>query len=103
MSMSSANRNRIANRISNRVEFKHGNMSGVMDNDLSAGRMSGDTRAEFLADMKRAEVLNVSAYVVTSYGTPIAWYVPLNGWTVPDDKYSVTTSGHQHTARMGAL
>jgi hypothetical protein len=39
-------------------------------------------------------------YVVMSYNTPIAWYA--NGeWTIPDVKYSVTTSNHQGLVRMG--
>lgn len=33
-------------------------------------------------------------YIVYSYGTPIAWHGP-DGWTFPDEKYSVTTSRHQ--------
>lgn len=34
-------------------------------------------------------------YVVYSYTTPIAWYVPRVGWVTPDVRYSVTTSRHQ--------
>lgn len=34
-------------------------------------------------------------YVVYSYSTPIAWYVPRVGWIHPNEKYSVTTSRHQ--------
>jgi hypothetical protein len=33
-------------------------------------------------------------YVVYSYATPIAWH-SANGWTLPDVRYSVTTSAHQ--------
>lgn len=49
----------------------------------------------------RAAVL-AADYVVYSYATPIAWHVPGEGWTVPDVKYSVTTSRHQAQARLGA-
>ncbi len=38
-------------------------------------------------------------YVVYSYRTPIAWYVPNVGWVMPDVKYSVTTSRHQSKVR----
>lgn len=38
-------------------------------------------------------------YVVYSYSTPIAWHVPGEGWTVPDVKYSRTTSRHQGIVR----
>jgi hypothetical protein len=34
-------------------------------------------------------------YVVYSYRTPIAWYVPNVGWVMPHERYSVTTSRHQ--------
>lgn len=40
-------------------------------------------------------------YAVYSYATPIAWYAH-GTWTVPDVKYSPTTTRHQHAARMGA-
>jgi hypothetical protein len=38
-------------------------------------------------------------YVVLSYGTPIAWAAGPGPLTVPDVKYSVTTSRHQGIAR----
>lgn len=38
-------------------------------------------------------------YVVLSYGTPIAWAGPGEALTVPDVRYSVTTSKHQNIAR----
>lgn len=39
-------------------------------------------------------------YVVFSYATPIAWFA--NGkWTMPDVKYSVTTSRHQSVVKRG--
>lgn len=39
------------------------------------------------------------AYVVYSYATPIAWCDVDGAWTVPDCKYSVTTSRHQGRIR----
>jgi hypothetical protein len=36
-----------------------------------------------------------SVFVVVSFFTPIAWYTPEHGWTVPRAKYSQTTSRHQ--------
>lgn len=38
-------------------------------------------------------------YIVYSYATPIAWHGK-DGWTIPDTKYSVTTSNHQNIVRM---
>jgi hypothetical protein len=40
------------------------------------------------------EEVNHIDYVVYSYATPIAWHTP-NGWTVPDARYSITTTKHQ--------
>lgn len=37
-------------------------------------------------------------YAVYSYFTPIAWYAH-GTWTVPDVRYSVTTSKHQNIVR----
>ena len=38
-------------------------------------------------------------YIVLSYGTPIAYLIKRGEWVVPDARYSVTTSKHQHTIR----
>ena len=40
-------------------------------------------------------------YCVWSYDTPIAWHSELTGgWTVPDVKYSLTTTKHQTIVRV---
>jgi hypothetical protein len=46
-------------------------------------------------------------YVVYSYATPIAWHDTVTGWTMPKERYSVTTSKQQGRiapalARIGA-
>jgi hypothetical protein len=51
------------------------------------GRLTGDLRTRFYNDRP--------TYVVFSYQTPIAWWSVEHGWTVPDDRYSATTSRHQ--------
>lgn len=38
-------------------------------------------------------------FTITSYATPIAWCTDTHGWTVPDVRYSATTSRHQHIVR----
>lgn len=38
-------------------------------------------------------------FVIFSYGTPIAWVLYSGTWTVPDVRYSVTTSHHQGIVR----
>lgn len=44
------------------------------------------------------ESVEAAEYIVYSYGTPIAWY-GRDGWTMPDQKYSATTSAHQSKVR----
>jgi hypothetical protein len=34
-------------------------------------------------------------YVIYSYATPLAWHDSERGWTMPDERYSVTTSKQQ--------
>jgi hypothetical protein len=41
-------------------------------------------------------------YVVHSYATPIGVHSQSQGWVIPEDKYSVTTSKHQSQLRRGA-
>lgn len=40
-------------------------------------------------------------YVVYSYETPIAVYLPNKGWWINSDKYSATTSNHQSMTNRG--
>lgn len=47
----------------------------------------------------RARCAELPLYVVLSYGTPIAYAVTGSPLTVPDVRYSVTTSRHQGIAR----
>lgn len=55
----------------------------------SRGRLA----AEWYESVARAD------YVVWSYATPIAWRIPGEGWVIPDDGYSVTTTRHQNKIR----
>lgn len=61
---------------------------------LNFGRMSRDN-----ANMISA--LNDVDYVVHSYGTPIGVHSTSQGWVVPEEKYSTTTSRHQSQLRRG--
>jgi hypothetical protein len=40
-----------------------------------------------------------AVYLIRSYNTPIAWLDARGEWTIPDVKYSVTTSRHQGKIR----
>jgi hypothetical protein len=51
------------------------------------GRLTTDLRTQLYNE--------APTYVVLSYSTPIAWWSVEHGWTVPDERYSATTSRHQ--------
>jgi len=75
--------------IRNRQPFDAGNLRGTTY-VLSYGVLPDNWRADL-----RERERHIS-YVVYSYATPIAWYDTERGeWTVPNVKYSITTSAHQ--------
>ena len=59
----------------------------------------GHLTAEYVEKLTAAWYVNRVSYVVYSYNTPIAWFDEVDGWTVPDHKYSRSTTAHQHTVR----
>lgn len=61
---------------------------------LNFGRMSEGNRNIIKA-------LQDVDYVVHSYGTPIGVHSESQGWVVPEEKYSPTTSRHQSQVRRG--
>lgn len=61
---------------------------------VHAARLPADVFAAFDAAASSGPL-----YVVASYGTPITWAGPGEPLTVPDVRYSVTTSRHQGIAR----
>jgi hypothetical protein len=64
--------------------------------DLSFGRLYSGAA---LQTIKSLPDIN---YVVKSYGTPIGVHSESQGWVIPKDKHSMTTSIHQGTLRRGA-
>ena len=60
-----------------------------------AGRLDAEEYAKLVQAKDSARV----AYVVYSYGTPIAWHTDGQGWYVVSQKFSVTTSKHQNLVR----
>lgn len=82
--------------IRDRIAFRASAMSGepVDGRHVSAGRMPRNWAAALNA--------KPLAYVVWSYGTPIAWVTQDGEAVAPDVGYSVTTSRHQGIA-MRAL
>ena len=61
---------------------------------LNFGRMSE-------GNQKIIKSLQDVDYVVHSYGTPIGVHSESQGWVVPEEKYSPTTSRHQSQLRQG--
>ena len=55
----------------------------------------------FQRDLLYKISIGYEVYVVFSYVTPIAWYCA-GEWTIPETKYSVTTSKHQTIVKRGA-
>lgn len=88
----------ISRGMKNRENFRHGNVSGKWFDKLSdvpTGKLPIDTTS----DDHRGEV-----FVIFSYRTPIAWTFAHAGteWTIPDVRYTVTTTNHQNVVRVCA-
>ena len=84
--------------IMTRQEFKASALSGgfkVYAPDT--GRLNDEEIAKIKETTREAG----GAYFVYSYGTPIAWFTPFQGWYVVSQKFSVTTSKHQNLVRRG--
>lgn len=80
--------------IQNRRAFDAGNLS-ASTGISTTGSLRGDNLEALLSAVDR----HALTYVVYSYQTPIAWHTDDLGWTIPDTKYSVTTSNHQGVVR----
>lgn len=80
-------------------DFNAGNVKGrnvTGDNfTFNLGRLPEEWAARYREDYNN----NLLAYVVTSYGTPIAWVTYTGKIYIPDVKYSVSTTRHQNLAR----
>lgn len=82
--------------IATRQAFKASALSGEFKNYTpEMGRLNPEESALI------AETFSTDggAYIVRSYGTPIAFFTPLRGWYVVSQKFSVTTSKHQNLVR----
>lgn len=73
-----------------------GDRVGEVRPDIVHSWLSDRDRAAFYADADANRI----DYIVWSYGTPIAWHTE-DGWTMPDARYSATTSRHQGQVRRG--
>lgn len=70
--------------------------SGTLSGQPHTG---GYTSTGRMPDGDERNALRDASYIVRSYGTPIAWRTPGQGWTYSAERYSVTTSRHQSIAR----
>lgn len=82
------NQNQAQEAILNGRAFTASALSGHEGFASDAGRLYGTDLEAFLMTFARAE------YTVKSYATPVAWFVPGEGWTVVSNRYSATTSKH---------
>lgn len=70
--------------------------AGIEGRFLSSfGRLDSDERARITSE--------ILTYVVWSYATPIAYETENGSTYVVEQKFSPTTSKHQHLVRMGFL
>ena len=82
--------------IANRDEFKASALSGTFkDYTPSEGRLNREEYEILESAMNESRI----AFVVFSYGTPIAWHTDARGWYIVEQKFSVTTSKHQNLTR----
>jgi hypothetical protein len=82
--------------IMTREEFKASALTATFkDYTPSEGRLNREEYALLESAMDESKI----AFVVFSYGTPIAWHTDARGWYVVEQKFSVTTSKHQNLPR----
>lgn len=102
-----SNRNKVVSAIAARQDFKNAkSLTGELRKSplgIGSGQMPWEAKEEFQEAMKRADYLRRDVYVVKSYDTPIGYHVAGEGWTIPDAKYSSTTSNHQGLLRQAVL
>jgi hypothetical protein len=77
--------------IDQKIEFKQGNIECGWRDAMYVwpGQLPDGHRADLRA------LGHEQVFVVCSFGTPIAWWHPSEGWTVPRATYSRTTTHHQ--------
>lgn len=87
--------------IRRRETFVAGDGSLTSETLHGPGPLSWGRAPQSITDAIRAARAAADAplYIVMSYGTPIAWAGPGEQLTVPDVRYSVTTSRHQSICR----
>jgi hypothetical protein len=95
MAMGQKNKNIAINAICEGKAFRASTMKGFPVSDSKA-LLIGQLPTEYAAQYQENEV----DYAVYSFHTPIAWRTTDGQWTVPDEKYSLTSTNHQNIVRQ---
>jgi len=105
MKTTKINGHKAAPYIAQRIDFtSHGALSSrtYTSDDFAPNYYGGQLPREHLDALIAAHKAG-TVYVVFSYETPIAWYSEHNNtWTIPNVKYSITTTQHQGQVYLGA-
>lgn len=83
--------------IAARLPFEGSNLYGEVKEPGSTVGYTGRMKPEDVEAIRKDN----PSYIVSSYGTPIAWH-GARGWQMPATKFSQTTSVHQSKVR-GAI
>lgn len=91
MALQRAGKAAIERMVRERSEYRYGNLSG---------RKVGPTDDFGKMWIGHASSFHAAEYAIYSYQTPIAWYLKGRGWVIPAERYSNTTTNHQHNVRV---
>jgi len=72
------------------------NSNGTFHGETGRVFSTGWLSTEWAVQYRATDV----AYTVMSYGTPIGWRSAAGDWTVPNEGFSRTTTGHQSKLRV---
>ena len=75
------------------------NFRGDSADSVSLYWSSGRLPSKYVETLTARRTAGTLTFVVWSYGTPIAWHCTVDGWTVPREKYSPSTTNHQTSVR----
>jgi len=105
MKTTKINGHKAAPYIAQRIDFtSHGALSSrtYTSDDFAPNYYGGQLPREHLDALIAAHKAG-TVYVVFSYETPIAWYsYATETWTIPNVKYSITTTQHQGRVYLGS-
>lgn len=96
MALQRSGATKVQSGVDNLRPFNIGNLSGSWSNSPNMGQLPKE-----YVDMLKALAQTDDVYVIYSYRTPIAWRARNSKtWTIPNVKYSVTTTNHQNVVKV---